>query len=77
MNGRGYNMTYEEKLDLIQSYIDDIKNYNNDHELSANERQHVRRALQTYSNLFDEVERGKLDPDILHENITSFLYMLQ
>lgn len=70
-------MTYENKLNLIQSYIQDIKDYNAKPELTFNEKQHVKRALETYNQLFIEVERGKLDPDELHENISSFMYMLQ
>lgn len=70
-------MKYEDKLDLIQSYIEDIRNYKTNPGLSNYDKLHVQRALETYTNLLNEVERGKLDPDLLHENITSFLYMLQ
>ncbi len=70
-------MTHEQKLELIKSYIDDIRTYEHDEHLSTNERQHIKRALDVYTNLYSDVEKGKVDADLLHENITSFLYMLQ
>ena len=70
-------MTNEKKLDLIKTYIDDIKNYREDKSLSVDKKQQLERALSVYNELYTDAERGKIDPDILHENITSFLYMLQ
>ena len=70
-------MTNEQKMALIQSYIDDLKEYDTKPELTVNQRQHIRRALETYTNLYAEVERGRFNADDLHENITSFMYVLQ
>jgi len=70
-------MTNDQKLELIQSYIDDIKAYADNEDMPYNEKQHIRRALTAYEDLFEDTKRGKIDPDVLHENITSFLYMLQ
>ncbi len=70
-------MTNEQKMALIQSYIDDLKEYDGKPDLTINQRQHIRRALETYNSLYLEVERGRFDPDELHENIASFMYMLQ
>ncbi|MCX8130070.1 MAG: hypothetical protein N3I35_08230 [Clostridia bacterium] len=70
-------MTHEQKLELIKSYIDDIENYIKNQNLSINEKQHMERAYGVYMELYRDAERGKVDPDIIHENITGFFYMLQ
>lgn len=70
-------MTEEKTLEIIKTYIDDIKEFQNNPELSYEKRQHIKRALEAYENLYDDAQKGKLDPDVLHENITSFMYMLQ
>ncbi|MFZ5986327.1 MAG: hypothetical protein ACOYWZ_04260 [Bacillota bacterium] len=70
-------MTNEKKLEIIKTYIDDIKEYELSQDWPLNKKQHIRRALEAYNNLYKDAENGKLDVDLLHENITSFLYMLQ
>lgn len=70
-------MTNEQKLGYIKNYIDEIEAFNNDPHFEESQKRHISRALETYSTLFSEAQKGKIDPDILHENITSFLYMLQ
>ncbi len=70
-------MTNEQKLELIKSYIIDIENLEKKEGLDNNGRQHLRRALVTYNHLFDEASNGKYDLDELHENISSYLYILQ
>jgi hypothetical protein len=34
-------------------------------------------ALGEYKRLYAEAEKGRIDPDLLHENISSFLYVFQ
>jgi len=70
-------MTNEQKMEQIKSYIDDIITMEQNKDLSINEKQHLKRALQTYNEMFTDAERGKMDVDFLYENITSFLYMVQ
>ncbi|HHV29624.1 hypothetical protein [Acetivibrio mesophilus] len=70
-------MTNEKKLEIIKSYIDDIKAYEESHDWPLSKKKHIRRAREAYINLYKDAENGKLDPDLLHENITSFMYMLQ
>lgn len=70
-------MTYEKKLEIIKTYIDDIKTFEESQDWPMNKKQHIRRAREAYISLYKDAERGKLDPDLLHENITSFMYMLQ
>lgn len=70
-------ITDEQKIELIKGCINDIKEYSKSQNLSVNEKQHISRALNTYTNLFQEAQRGKVDLDLLHENIASFLYYIQ
>ncbi|MCX7711858.1 MAG: hypothetical protein N2484_18600 [Clostridia bacterium] len=70
-------MTNEQKFEIIKDCINDIKEYSENKELSVNERQHIARAISTYNNLLEDAQRGKVDLDILHENIASYLYYLQ
>lgn len=70
-------MTNEKKLEIIKTYIDDIKAFEDSQDWPLNKKQHLRRALEAYKSLYEDAEKGKLDPDMLHENITSFMYMLQ
>ncbi|GAE87475.1 hypothetical protein [Acetivibrio straminisolvens] len=70
-------MTNEKKLEIIKSYIDEIKAYEESQDWPINKKQHIRRAREAYISLYKDAESGKLDPDLLHENITSFMYMLQ
>lgn len=70
-------MTNEQKLEIIRFCIDDIKSYCESDTLSLKEKQRISKALETYKNMYRDAERGKLDPDLLHENIASFLYYLQ
>ena len=70
-------MTNEKTLEIIKTYIDDIKEFEKSQDWSYEKKQHIKRALEAYENLFEDAQKGKLDPDVLHENITSFMYMLQ
>lgn len=70
-------MTNEQKLEIIKTYIDDIDDFIKNHSLSINDKQHMERAYEVYTELYKDAERGKVDPDFLHENITGFFYMLQ
>ena len=70
-------MTNEQKLEIIKSYIDDIKAFELNLDWPLSKKKHIRRALKVYNNLFEDAQNGKMDPDYLHENITSFMYMLQ
>lgn len=70
-------MTNEKKLEIIKSYIDEIKIYKEDTSLPFYKKQHFERALFVYNGLYKDAERGKVDLDFLHENITSFLYVVQ
>ncbi len=70
-------MTNEKTLEIIKTYIDDIKEIQSVPDWSYEKKQHIKRALEAYENLFADAQKGRLDPDILHENITSFMYMLQ
>jgi hypothetical protein len=70
-------MSNEQKLELIKSYIDDIKSYKEDKSLSFDKKQHLERAFFVYNGLYKDAEKGKVDLDFLHENITSFLYVVQ
>ena len=71
-------MTKEEMLTLIRECIDEIKEHEQSQEnLSVNDRQHLKRAIHEYTVLYDEAERGRVDADMLHENISSFLYVIQ
>lgn len=70
-------MTNEKTLEIIKTYIDDIKEFQNNPDWSYEKKQQVKRALEAYEDLYEDAQRGKLDPDVLHENITSFMYMLQ
>lgn len=70
-------MTDEKKLQIIKTYIEDIKSFQTSDEWSKDKKQHIKRALEAYNDLYREAERGRVDLDILHENITSFMYMLQ
>jgi hypothetical protein len=70
-------MTNEKKLELIKSYLDEIENYKEDVSLTYNKKQHLERAFFVYKSLYKDAELGKIDLDFLHENITSFLYVLQ
>lgn len=70
-------MDNEITLTFIKSYIDDIKKMGSDKNLNYNQRLHMSKAADTYISLFEEARRGKIDPDELHEHITSFMYMLQ
>lgn len=65
------------RLEQIKSYIDDIKELTQKEDLSTNHKQHMNRAIAEYQNLYSEAQRGRIDIDELHENITSFMYMLQ
>lgn len=71
------SLTNEKTLEIIKTYIDDIKEFQSSPDWSYEKKQHIRRALEAYENLFADAQKGRLDPDILHENITSFMYMLQ
>jgi hypothetical protein len=70
-------MTNEQKLELIKTYIDDIDDFIKNHNLSVNDKQHMVRAHGVYTELVRDAERGKVDPELIHENITGFFYMLQ
>ena len=70
-------MTNEKKLELIKSYIDDIENLKEDKTLTFDRKQHLERAFSVYNSLYEDAEKGTVDLDFLHENITSFLYVLQ
>lgn len=70
-------MTNEQTLDLIRSYIDDIKKFREEENISLNKKQHLEKALSVYGELYKDAERGKVDLDFLHENISSYLYILQ
>lgn len=70
-------MTNEKKLELIKSYIDDIEIYKEDKSLSVDKKLHLERAFSVYNELYKDAEIGKIDLDFLHENITSYLYVVQ
>lgn len=70
-------MTNEQKLAIIRDCINDIKEYGENQNLSINEKQHINRAISTYTTLLEDAQRGKVDMDLLHENIASYLYYLQ
>jgi hypothetical protein len=70
-------MTNEKKLELIKSYIDDIENLKEDKTLTYDKKLHLERALSVYSSLYEDAEKGTVDLDVLHENITSYLYVLE
>ncbi|MDQ2087720.1 hypothetical protein RBH29_14920 [Herbivorax sp. ANBcel31] len=70
-------MTDERKLELIKDYIDDIKDYKQSQDWPIDKKLHLKRALDAYLDLYKDAEEGRLDLDLLHENITSFMYMLQ
>lgn len=70
-------MTDEQKLDLIKSYIEDINVIMDDDKLPFYKKQHFERALHVYTGLYKDAEKGKIDLDLLHESITSFLYVVQ
>lgn len=70
-------MTNEKKLELIKEYIDDIKKYQQSQDWPIDKKLHIKRALDAYINLYNDAEKGRLDLDLLHENISSFMYMLQ
>ena len=70
-------MTNEKKLEIIRSYIEEIKAYEESQDLPFSKKQHLKRAREAYMKLYRDAEKGKLEPDLLHENITSFMYMLQ
>jgi len=50
-------MTNEKKLEIIRSYIEEIKAYEESQDLPFSKKQHLKRARE-----------GKLDPDLLHPN---------
>lgn len=70
-------LTHEQTMDLIRSYIDDIKKFMDEKDLTMEKKHALERAFSVYNGLYQDAERGKIDPDLLHENISSFLYMLQ
>lgn len=70
-------MTDEKKLEIIKTYIDDIKEYELSNDWPLNKKQDLKRALEAYQSLYEDAEKGRIDLDLLHENITSFMYMLQ
>ena len=70
-------MTKEQKMELIRSYMADLQEMDDQPNLTADQKQHIRRALETYTSLYSEVERGRFNVDDLHENITGFLYVMQ
>lgn len=69
-------MKIEQKVQLIQTYIDDIKSYY-DAAGHPDEKQNFKRALEVYAGMLEDVERGKVDADDVYESITGYLYMLQ
>jgi hypothetical protein len=70
-------MTDEKKMEVIQACISDIQSFENSPQLSEDDRLHVKMALGEYKRLYAEAEKGRIDPDLLHENISSFLYVFQ
>lgn len=70
-------MTNEQKMEVIQACIGDIEAYEDSPQLSEDARLHVKMALEEYRRLYSEAEKGRIDADLLHENISSFLYVLQ
>ena len=70
-------MTNEQKMQVIQACIGDIQSFENDPQLSEDDKLHIKIALEEYRRLYSEAEKGRIDPDLLHENISSFLYVLQ
>jgi hypothetical protein len=70
-------MTDEKKMEVIQACISDIQSFKNSPQLSEDDRLHVKMALEEYKRLYAEAEKGRIDPDLLHENISSFLYVFQ
>ncbi|HEX3029351.1 MAG TPA: hypothetical protein VHT34_08625 [Clostridia bacterium] len=70
-------MKKEDELLLIKDYVDEIKSMSEQSSLSFNEKQQLKKAYDTYFDLYADAEKGKIDPGVLHENISSFLYMLQ
>ncbi|TYQ13001.1 UNVERIFIED_CONTAM: hypothetical protein Cloal_4045 [Acetivibrio alkalicellulosi] len=70
-------MTNEKKLEIIKTYIDDIKAYQQSQDWPIDKKLHIKRALEAYLDLYNDAQKGRLDLDVLHENITSFMYMLQ
>jgi len=70
-------LTNEKTLEIIRGYIDEIREFQSNPNWSYEKKQHLKKALEAYENLFEDAKNGRLDPDVLHENITSFMYMLQ
>lgn len=70
-------MRHEQTIEQIQTYIDDIKNRLADENLKTDEKQHLKRALETYNSLYTDAISGKVDADMVFESITSFMYVIQ
>jgi len=64
-------------LQQIKQYIDEIKTMYEEKGLPFNKKQDLKRAYDAYSELYLYAEKGKIETATLHENITSFFYMLQ
>ncbi|RCX19385.1 hypothetical protein DFR58_103130 [Anaerobacterium chartisolvens] len=70
-------MTDQQKIEIIKGYIDDIDAFIRNPQLSLDQKQHMERAYAVYNDIYRDVQRGKIDPDELHENLSGFFYMLQ
>lgn len=70
-------MTDEKKLEMIKSCIEDLEEYENNKELSKPNKLHIKKAINEYLKMYEEALRGRIDTDLLYENITSYLYILQ
>lgn len=70
-------MTNEQKLEIIRDCINDIEVYLQNENIPESQKRDVERAMSTYNSLYKDAALGKLDIDTLHENISSYLYVLQ
>jgi uncharacterized coiled-coil DUF342 family protein len=74
---RVYNMNNANTFEDIKKYIDDLKVMEANKELDIVKRQHIIKAVSTYTKLYEDAQKGKFNADDLHENISSFMYMFQ
>ena len=71
------NMNSFNTIEDIKRYIDDLKVMETDQKLDLVQRQHIAKAVSTYTALYEEAQKGKISADELHENISSYMYMMQ
>jgi hypothetical protein len=68
-------MTKEEKLQLVKDYINEIERLSMNNRLHADDRLHYKKALNAYNDLYMDALNNKFDVNLLHENITDYLYV--